>query len=303
MLANLASAWYNSVRFVRKGAFLAKIPGTRKERCNVSFPQQRLSPGGVIFFAFFTFAAMACAGTYSGGSGTAEDPYKISTVADWQELIATSADWNKNFILINDIDFEGAELSPIAPDYYPNLWSFDGISFTGKFEGDGHILRNAVINMPDQDYVGLFGNIANGGEIRNLGVIGFIVRGNDNVGGLVGGNGYADKGMIANCFVIGDVSGNRDVGGLCGINVGMIRGCNAAGEVTATVTGVGGLCGGNGFIGIINQCSSISAVQGEYNVGGLCGANQGTISECKATGEVTATVTGVGAVGIMAAME
>jgi len=31
------------------------------------------------------------AGTYSGGSGTAEDPYKISTVADWQELIATSA--------------------------------------------------------------------------------------------------------------------------------------------------------------------------------------------------------------------
>jgi hypothetical protein len=37
-LAFLASAWYNSVRFVRKGAFLTKIPGTRKERCNVRFP-------------------------------------------------------------------------------------------------------------------------------------------------------------------------------------------------------------------------------------------------------------------------
>ena len=30
---------------------------------------------------------------YSGGSGTAEDPYKISTVADWQELIGASGDY------------------------------------------------------------------------------------------------------------------------------------------------------------------------------------------------------------------
>jgi hypothetical protein len=31
-LAFLALAWYNSVRFVRKGAFSAKIPERRKER-------------------------------------------------------------------------------------------------------------------------------------------------------------------------------------------------------------------------------------------------------------------------------
>jgi hypothetical protein len=28
-------------------------------------------PSGVIFCAFFTFAAMACVGTYSGAAGTA----------------------------------------------------------------------------------------------------------------------------------------------------------------------------------------------------------------------------------------
>jgi hypothetical protein len=67
-------------------------------------------PTGVIFCAFFTFAAIVCAGTYSGGSGTAEDPYKISTVADWKYLTYTSADWGKNFILLNDIDFQGNKL-------------------------------------------------------------------------------------------------------------------------------------------------------------------------------------------------
>ena len=33
-------------------------------------------PTAVIFYAFFTFAAIGFAGIYSGGSGTAEDPTK-----------------------------------------------------------------------------------------------------------------------------------------------------------------------------------------------------------------------------------
>ena len=39
------------------------------------------------------------AGIYSGGAGTAEDPYRISTVGDWEELTITAGDWDKPFVL------------------------------------------------------------------------------------------------------------------------------------------------------------------------------------------------------------
>ena len=78
-------------------------------------PRNQRKPAGLIFCAFFTFAAIVCAGTYSGGSGTAEDPYRISTVADWQELIVHLLDdWDKHFILLNDIDFGGINITPIG---------------------------------------------------------------------------------------------------------------------------------------------------------------------------------------------
>jgi len=35
---------------------------------------------------------------YSGGTGNSNSPYQIGTVSDWQELMATSADWAKHFI-------------------------------------------------------------------------------------------------------------------------------------------------------------------------------------------------------------
>ena len=40
----------------------------------------------------FTFAADS-SGKYSGGAGTQADPFRISGVFDWQELMATPADW------------------------------------------------------------------------------------------------------------------------------------------------------------------------------------------------------------------
>ena len=82
---------------------------------------------------------------YSGGSGTAEDPYTISTVADWQELIGTSDDWDKHFNLLNDIDFEGINLTPIAPDTDPVREDHQGTPFTGTFEGKDHSIRHCRI--------------------------------------------------------------------------------------------------------------------------------------------------------------
>jgi hypothetical protein len=255
---------------------------------------------------------------YSGGLGTEADPYRMSTVADWQELIAASADWDKCFILMNDIDFEGANLRPVAPDTDPVEYYFQGIYFTGVFDGKGHVLRNATINLPDMNYVGLFGLLGSGGQIRNLGVENVAVTGHCDVGVLCGANGdylnSIEGGTISDCYATGTVSGDSGFGGLCGENRGTISGCYATGSVntSSNSSSVGGLCGENwgtisgcyatgsvntsnsydvgGLVGwnssTISACYATGAVSGDWYPGGLCGGNEGGISACYATGHV-----------------
>ena len=50
-----------------------------------------------------SFATYTCS-AYSGGSGTTNDPYQIANVADWQQLMTASDDWNKHFVMTADID-------------------------------------------------------------------------------------------------------------------------------------------------------------------------------------------------------
>ena len=224
----------------------------------------------------------ALAGTYGGGSGTAEEPCRISTVADWQELIAASGDWDKHFVLVNDIDFGGANLTPVAPDTDPTEWyGFQGTAFTGLFDGNGHILGNAIINRPGGDYVGLFGCVEAGGLISNLGVENISVTGRSCVGGLVGNN---SAGAITSSYSTGDVSGNGYyVGGLVGYNRGTITACYSTGTVSGG-DAVGGLVGRSGTWlwpgGRVTACYSTGAVTGGEDVGGLVGTNWGTITAC-----------------------
>jgi len=95
------------------------------------------------------------------GSGTEADPYKIVTISDWQTFMATSADWDKYFILMDDLDFRHITLTPVGNSDMP---------FTGSFDGNGRIIRNAAINTPASSYVGLFGFIDTSGRISNLGL-------------------------------------------------------------------------------------------------------------------------------------
>jgi len=229
-------------------------------------------------------------GTYSGGTGEPNDPYQIGKVADWQELIGASADWSKHFILTRDIDFGGTNLTPVAPDTDPATNNFQGISFAGVFDGNDHVLHNAVINMPNSDYVGLFGFLDSGGQIRNLGVENIAVTGRDGVGGLCGVN---NLGTINACYATGNVTGGNYLGGLCGLNGGTISTCYATGNVTGIVVSwhLGGLCGMNDEFCTISYCYATGAVTGgdnSYSLGGLCGDNNlGTISACYAMGAVT----------------
>src|SRR5690606_35707913 len=106
----------------------------------------------------------------------------------------------------------------------------------------GHVIAGLTIDRDTQDYIGLFGYDATSATIRNLGLVGGSVTGNDFTGSLVGWN----LGNIAHSYTTNVVSGDRTVGGLVGMNgnTSRITESHATGEVTG-VASVGGLVGNN----------------------------------------------------------
>ena len=108
------------------------------------------------------------------------------------------------------------------------------------------------------------------------------VSGQYFVGGVCGNNSGVTS-TITNCFNEGIVSGTgdnaRNVGGVCGLSYGTIKSCYN----TASVSGqynVGGVCGSNNY-GTITNCFNKGTVSGQEYFGGVCGAKYGgTITNC-----------------------
>jgi hypothetical protein len=224
---------------------------------------------------------------YSGGDGSAFSPYQISTVYDWHVLSFTPDHWDKHFKLINDIDFRGLPLTPIAADTGTGWFEeFRGTPFTGSFDGQYFELRNITINQPHQDYVGLFGAVESTGQIRNLTLNNITVVGQNFVGGLAG---HIYNGVIANCSVKGSVFGIWGVGGVVGVNRGSLTGCSGAGSVgskTIHIGYVGGLAGRSEY-GIFSDCFTSAQIDGDYSIGGVVGGSYGSVFlNCYAAGSV-----------------
>ena len=222
------------------------------------------------------FAALS-AGNYSSGDGTAENPYRIANIFDLMELTNSPDDWGKSFLMTADIDCIGVAIAPIGSYAVP---------FTGIFDGAGHVISNLTINKPTQNYVGLFGYVDSGGQIKNLGVVNVNVIGDRCVGGLAG---YNEGGTLTSCYAAGSVYGTSiHVGGLVGRNSGTLTSCYATGSVDGTIR-AGGLAGGN--FGALISCYATGSVTGSSSVGGLAGLNSwsGILTFCYATGSVEGT--------------
>jgi hypothetical protein len=222
-----------------------------------------------LFKLLFVCLSASIVFAYSGGTGIETDPYQIGSVSDWQQLMNTSTDWDKHFVLIADVNLQGVTISPI--------------NFSGVFEGNNYVIRNVVVNRT-ADFVGLFSRLYNTGQIRNLGVENISVTGRSYVGGLVG----SSDGFIFRCYVKGMIVGEYDyVGGLAGRSTGPISDCFAAGTVTGGYNFVGGLVGSNWGPDTISNCYAVGTVNGNSYVGGLAGENRGTVIVCYAAGIVT----------------
>jgi hypothetical protein len=247
---------------------------------------------------------------YSGGSGTPTAPYQIATKADLLVLADTVADYNKCFILTADINMEGQVFTTaiIASDTDNSNYDFDGDAFTGVFDGAGRKILNLAIDTDGvgNDYLGLFGYIGVGGEVKNLSLENVGVKGGYNpdrydsscLGGLAGWN----DGTISNCYSKGTVTGGYDsvcLGGLVGWNEsGGISDCYSTGAVSGGdySEAFGGLVGWNESGGI-SDCYSMCVVVSNFSSGGLVGENDGSISNSYSMGVVTGNYYSGGLVG------
>jgi hypothetical protein len=216
--------------------------------------------------AGFVLCLFSVVYAYSDGNGTVAEPYQIASVSDWNDLMKTSSDWNKYFIMTADINLQSIPLTPVG-----NATT----NFTGVFDGDGYIIYNVVINMAGSNNVGLFGRVDAAGRISNLGVEDVNITGSNYVGGLVGRN----YGIITECYVTGKVVGSGNyIGGIVGGNYGSIIDCYSMDTVGGSSC-IGGLVGSNSVSASdVNTCYSTGAVTGSgVYVGGLAGYNYGDV--------------------------
>ena len=118
--------------------------------------------------------------------------------------------------------------------------------------------------------------------------------GAQSTGGLVGDN---QGGTVSLSYATGNVSGERDTGGLVGRNYGggLVTQSYATGAVTGSVYNPGGLVGYNEYTGTITYSYALGAVSlvttsfgTPHWAGGLVGWNNGKVIQSYATGKLTA---------------
>ena len=223
----------------------------------------------------------------------------IWEIRDWYDLDAIRDDLSGPCVLMNDLGSTTAGYEELASDTanQGRGWEPIGTSddqFIGSFDGQGYEIWDLFINRPDEDYVGLFGEVGQEGVTKDIGVVNVTVIGDCYVGGLVG---HSD-GTVSNSYSIGSVTGKEHVGSLVGHNGGIVSNSHSSGSVTGD-SRVGGLVGWNQAT-LSNSYSSCS-VTGNWSVGGLVGDNwyyESTVGNSYSTGSVTGGSRVGGLVGV-----
>ena len=175
----------------------------------------------------------------------------ITTAEEFAAIGQDTTKWSVNYVLGNDIDVSGVQLSSIGNP---------GTPYTGKFSGDGHTIGH--VNMAG-DCLGLFGGIG-------------------NINGPI-----AESGKVMLLAANGVIASNNEAGGICGYPLnGEIYGCSFIGTVKGYTAG--GICSNAGQKTIISQCFFAGDVQGKDSAAGICGKSPSqVIDHCISIAAVT----------------
>ena len=201
---NPAPAWYQNIN---RGSVLDETPVLSSEHAMV------FRINGIYTNDGFQIGKL--------GKGTKEDPYKIATPADFENIIFSIGTMKRsNFHILQtaDIDLADSLVVPIA-----TLTK----GFEGHYDGGGHVIRNLQIASSNADIteyldesLGLFNNIS--GVVENLGIENCTFKADEHVthmgtfaGKLTGG------GQLRNCYATGCTV---DYNGTPGVVVGALVG-------------------------------------------------------------------------------
>jgi hypothetical protein len=256
------------------------------------------------------------------GSGTACDPYQITTLNNLYWLTQTPSEWvsGKYFVQMNDID-----ASSTSSWHSGDGWQPIGTSatrFRGNYNGQGHEITNLYINRSG-DQIGFFGWIQGSSTSNHCKIENLTLRDpeiNANITAAYGVGvvcGFAGNIDIVNVHVINSTMNTSNsqcyIGNMVGRGSRVVaRSCSVSGTMTHTHSsavhaGMGGFIGyieGNGTY--IEHCSSnvdLLKTNGGNRIGGFVGdVGSGTLAadisfiNCFSTGSVNSS-TGGGFVG------
>lgn len=161
-----------------------------------------------------------------------------------------------NILIMNDIDLENNKFDPI--DY-----------FSGKLEGQSHILRNLNIEHAGVNDTGLIENIYKA-SIKDLNILDSTVTSDSDFVGILGGK--ATSSTIENIHTTGSVKGRNYTGHVIGhaYNTVNMQKISASGSVEGNDQ-TGGLFGQiDGTVKVTNALSAVN-VKGNNQTGGLVG--------------------------------
>ena len=221
----------------------------------------------------------------SNGDGV----YEIYTAQGLRELENRKTE---KFVLMNDIDMQGADWTPI-------------IGFAGSFDGNGHTISNVsitkstpnLINSGAAQNMGFFGDTTAAGVVRNLHLRDITITATQDalyVGLLAGSN----RGQMSGCTASGTIIDSRQthgtktymgamIGRICNPSGGADCGSMTGGTSLAVTDSEGvattnGLCADvvfaiaskdNLYTGLVAWHPPKSAVSGEW-AGRYCNSNQ-----------------------------
>lgn len=214
--------------------------------------------------------------------------YQLATARDLGifALLVNGGENDANAVLTADIDMEGIEFTPIGWNMTTNNSSANTTSsspntlYKGHFDGQGHRIKNLVVNYPGSIGVGLFGDITHPAHIEN-----FVLDETCEI------HGSDRAGVIGRAEASGKSGAERVI---------TINNVGNEGKVYAN-TAPAGILGNanNSSLAIITNCYSTGLITMEtestvgtsdHNAALICGwlANLGAeITNCWSTAEIT----------------
>lgn len=233
--------------------------------------------------------------TFSGGSGTENDPYLLANAADFKKL-ATDVNggtaYAGTYFMVSDSVSAPIELS--SEDGFVPIGN-NTTNFQGTFDGNGKTIQLSVdLTATSGSYAGLFGYAGDSSVVKNVTTTG-TVKASSFVGGIAG----KSMGKCINCHNEADVTSTTTSDAYAGGVIGRaanIDSCTNRGSVSASGDYVGGIAGFSSAL--VESCTNHGSVSssGTYYVGGILGQTSFLIENCTNRGLVSASANQVGGI-------